>query len=58
MKVNDILCAKLSKRGDDLQGTFHRVTQYVTKNSKSNFDAVVLSGTNDLRNNQVTPEIL
>ena len=58
MKVNDIPCVKLSKRGDDLQGTFHRITQYVTKNSKSNFDVVVLTGTNDLRKNQVTPEIL
>ena len=58
MKVNDIPCVKLSKRGDDLQGTFHRITQYVTKNSKSNFDVVVLTGTDDLRKNQVTPEIL
>ena len=30
----------------------------MTKNSKSNFDVVVLSGTDDLRKNQVTPEIL
>ena len=58
MKVNDIPCVKLFKRGNDLQGTFHRVTQYVSKNSKSNFDVVVLSGTNDLRKNQVTPEFL
>ena len=58
MKINDIPCVKLSKRGDDLQGTFHQVTQYVTKNSKSNIDVVVLSGTNDLRKNQVTPEFL
>ena len=58
MKVNDIPCVKLSERGDDLRGTFHRVTQYVTKNSKSNFDVVVLSGTDDLHKNQVTPEIL
>ena len=58
MKVSDIPCVKLSKRGDDLQGTFHRVTQYVSKNSKPNFDVVVLPGTNDLRKNQVTPEFL
>ena len=58
MKVNDIPCVKLSKRGDDLQSTFHRVTQYVTKNGKSNFDVVVLSGTKELRKNQVTPEVL
>ena len=58
MKVNDIPCVKLSKRGDDLQGTFHQITQYVTKNSKSNFDVVVLTGTNDLCKNQLTPEIL
>ena len=58
MKVNDIPCVKLSKRGDDLQGTFHQITQYVTKNSKCNFDVVVLTGTNDLHKNQVTPEIL
>ena len=58
MRVNDIPCVKLSKRGDDLQGTFRRITQYVTKNSKSNFDVVVLTGTNDLGKNQVTPEIL
>ena len=30
----------------------------MTKNSKSNFDVVVLYGTDDLRKNQVTPEIL
>ena len=58
MKANNIPCVKLSKHGDDLQGTFHQITQYVTINSKSNFDAVVLTGTKDLRKNQVTPEIL
>ena len=26
MKVNDMPCVKLSKRGDDLQGTFHRIS--------------------------------
>ena len=31
VKVNDIPCIKLSKHGDDLYGTFHRITQYVTK---------------------------
>ena len=58
MKVNDISCVKLSESEDNLQGTFHQVTQYETKNSKSKIDTVVLSGTNELLKNQVTPAIL
>ena len=48
MKVNDMPRVKLFKLRDDLQSTFRRITQFVIKNSKSNFDVVALSGTNEL----------
>ena len=58
MKVNDIPSAKLTKRGDNLRGPIARCINFVSKHNSENCDVVLLAGTNDLSNRNVSPDDL
>ena len=48
MNVGNIESIKLTERGDNLEGTFHLTQNFVSRRAKTDFDIVVLAGTNDL----------
>ena len=58
MSVNGISCQKLTKKGDNLDGSVYRSKQYISKHVNDHIDLVLLAGTNDLSNRSVSPEDL
>ena len=58
MNVGNIESIKLTERGDNLEGTFHRTRNFVSRRAKTDFDIVVLAGTNDLSKRSVSPQSL
>ena len=58
MNVGNIESIKLTERGDNLEGTFHRTRNFVCRRAKTDFDIVVLTGTNDLSKRSVFPQSL
>ena len=58
MMVNKIPSVKLTKRGYNLSGTVSRLTTYISKHSNVHLDIVLMAGTNDLSERDVTPEVL
>ena len=58
MCVEQIKTKKLTKPGDNLNGTFARIKDYASKHSDAQLEVVVLAGTNDLNRRNVTPQSL
>ena len=46
MKVGEIETLKLTQRGDNLDGTFSRTRNFISRRAATNFD--IQAGTNDL----------
>ena len=55
MKVGDIETLKLTQRGDNLDGTFSRTRNFISRRADTNFDIVMQAGTNDLNKPSVSP---
>ena len=58
MKVGDIETLKLTQRGDNLDGTFSRTRNFISRRADTNFDIVMQAGTNDLNKPSVSPQSL
>ena len=58
MKVGDIETLKLTQRGDNLDGTFSRTRNFISRRADTNFDIVMQAGTNDLSKPSVSPQSL
>ena len=58
MNVGNIESIKLTEWGDNLEGTFHRTRNFVSRRAKTDFDIVVLTGNNDLSKRSVSPQSL
>ena len=57
-EVGVIPSCKLTKKGDSLSGTIGRCGNFISKHSDDRIDLVLLAGTNDLANRNVSPEDL
>ena len=58
MKVLDIETLKLTQTGDNLDGTFSRIRNFISRRADTNFDIVMQAGTNDLNKPSVSPQSL
>ena len=58
MKVGEIETLKLTQRGDNLDETFSRTHNFISRRADTNFDIVILAGTNDLSKPSVSPRSL
>ena len=56
MKVGDIETLKLSQRGDNLDGTFRRTHNFISRRTDTNFSIVVQACTKDLNKSSVSPQ--
>ena len=58
MKVGDIEMLKLTQRGVNLDGTFSRTRNFISRRADTNFDIVIQPGTNDLTKPSVSSQSL
>ena len=58
MKVLDIETLKLTQKADNLDGTFSRTRNFISRRADTNFDIVMQAGTNDLNKPSVSPQSL
>ena len=58
MNVGNIESIKLTERGDNLEGTFHRTRNFVNRRATTDFEIAVLAGTNDLSKRSVSQQSL
>ena len=55
MKVGDIETLKLTRRGNNLDGTFSRTRILISRRADTNSDTVIKAGRNDLNKPSVSP---
>ena len=58
MKVGDVETLKLTQRGDNLDGTFGRTRNFISRRADTNFDIVIQAGTNEPNKPCVSPQSL
>ena len=58
MKVGETETLKLTRRGDNLDGTFSRIHNFISRRADTKFDTVVPAGTNNLNKPSCSPRSL
>ena len=58
MKVGDIATLKLTQRGNNLDGTFRRTRNFISRRADTKYYIVIQAGTNDLSKPSVSPQSL